>query len=124
MYRVAEIENASYWTGPEYQILDDGNHRDGRNNSTSAGALYALYSPNDDKVVKPVGEWNTARIVIQGEHVEHWLNGKKIVEATFGSDDWKEKVADSKFAPGSTSEPSARGTWRSRPTGLRSTSAA
>ncbi len=39
MYRVAEIENASYWTGPEYQILDDGNHRDGRNNSTSAGAL-------------------------------------------------------------------------------------
>jgi hypothetical protein len=99
MYRVAEIENASYWTGPEYQILDDGNHRDGRNNSTSAGALYALYSPNDDKVVKPVGEWNTARIVIQGEHVEHWLNGKKIVEATFGSDDWKEKVADSKFAP-------------------------
>ncbi len=99
MYRVTEVENASYWTGPEYQILDDGAHRDGRNTTTSAGSLYALYAPKEGKTLRPVGEWNTARIVIRGETVEHWLNGEKIVEATFGSDDWKEKVAHSKFAP-------------------------
>ena len=99
MYRVTEVENASYWTGPEYQILDDGAHRDGRNTTTSAGSLYALYAPNDKKLVNPVGEWNTGRIVINGDRVEHWLNGEKIVEATFGSENWKERVAASKFAP-------------------------
>jgi len=96
MYRVAETEDAPYMTGPEYQILDNAGHADGKHKETSAASCYALYAPSED-ATKPVGEWNQARIVVNGNHVEHWLNGKKVVEYDFGSDDWKEHVAAGKF---------------------------
>ncbi len=86
-----------YWTGPEYQLLDDANAPDGRSRLTSAGAAYGLY-PAPDGVVHPAGEWNTTRIVVKGHHVEHWLNGTKLLEYTLQSDDWTAKVAASKFA--------------------------
>ena len=96
MYRVSMGDGAPYLSGPEFQILDDANHNDGRNEKTSAGSLYALYKPSGQQL-KPVGQWNTAKIVLNGNHVEHWLNGKKVVDAEIGGDDWNERVAASKF---------------------------
>jgi hypothetical protein len=96
MYRVTEDAEASYETGPEYQVLDDAVHADGKNRLTSAGAAYGLYA-QPEGLLKPVGEWNTAKIVVNGNHVEHWLNGTKGVEYELGSPDWTAKVAASKF---------------------------
>jgi hypothetical protein len=96
MYRVSEKEDAPYYTGPEYQILDNAKHEDGKNPKTSAASCYALYAPTKD-VCKPVGEWNHARILVKDNHVEHWLNDVKVVEYDFGSKDWKDRVAASKF---------------------------
>jgi hypothetical protein len=95
-YRVADGPGQTYETGPEMQVLDDERHRDGSSRLTSAGALYGLY-PAPAGAVKPAGEWNTARIVVSGLHVEHWLNGVKTAEAEMGSADWNERVANSKF---------------------------
>ena len=50
-------------------------------------------------MVRPVGEWNQVRIVVDGDHVEHWLNGTRLLEYELGSADWQARVADSKFAP-------------------------
>jgi Domain of Unknown Function (DUF1080) len=96
MYRVSETENAPFFTGPEYQVLDNKKHPDGRSKLTSAASCYALYAPSED-ATKPVGEWNKARILVNGNKVEHWLNGKKVVEYEFGSDDWTTRVGKSKF---------------------------
>jgi hypothetical protein len=87
-----------YYSAPEYQLLDDDKHPDGKNGPThQCGANYDLIAPSK-KLCKPVGEWNTTRIVVHGPHVEHWLNGEKIVEYELWSDAWKELVAKSKFA--------------------------
>jgi hypothetical protein len=56
-----------------------------------------MYAPHD-KVLRPVGEYNKVRLVINDGHVEHWLNGAKIVEYDIGSDDWNARIAKSKFA--------------------------
>lgn len=95
-YRVTEKADATYETGPEMQVLDDARHRDGSSRLTSAGALYGLY-PALAGAVKPAGEWNAARVVVNRGHVEHWLNGVKTAEAEIGSDDWNQRVANSKF---------------------------
>jgi hypothetical protein len=96
-YRAIEGQNIIYQYAPEYQLLDDPNHADGRNELTSAGANYGL-NPAPRGVVKPAGEWNTTRIIVRGNKVEHWLNGQKIVDYELGSEDWKQRVAASKFA--------------------------
>jgi hypothetical protein len=96
MYRVTEEADAPYGSGPEYQILDNIGHADGRNPKTSAASCYALYAPSED-ATKPVGEWNQTRLVCNGPHVEHWLNGKKVVTYEIGSEDWNKRVAESKF---------------------------
>ncbi len=98
-YGVREIEGheVAYLTGIEMQVLDDDLHPDGQNPKTSAGSCYALYPPTAD-VVRPVGEYNTARLIVDNKHAEHWLNGQKVAEYTIGSADWKERIAASKFA--------------------------
>jgi hypothetical protein len=97
MYRVGESEGASYMTGPEFQVLDDAGH--GEVNALHAvGSLYGLY-PAEGKKPRPAGEWNDARIVVNGDRVEHWLNGTKVVTADLMSDDWNARVAKTKFAP-------------------------
>jgi hypothetical protein len=96
-YRAADGAKAIYWSAPEMQVLDDARHVDGRSTLTSAGSAYGLY-PVPRGVVKPAGEWNRVRLVINGNHVEHWLNDVKVVEYQLGSADWAERVADSKFA--------------------------
>jgi hypothetical protein len=97
-YRGTREYDYIYWSAPEYQLLDDAKHPDGKNRLTSAAAAYALYAA-PPQLVKPAGEWNTARIVVKGAHVEHWLNGTKVVSYELWSKDWKSKVAASKFAP-------------------------
>lgn len=84
--------------GLEYQILDDENHRDGKLPSHRAASLYDLFAAPDDKPIKPVGEWNSGRIVAKGNHIEHWLNGKKILEVEYGSAAWNAAFAASKYA--------------------------
>jgi 3-keto-disaccharide hydrolase len=96
LYRGTEEYDHIYWSAPEYQLLDDAAHADGKNRLTSAGSAYALYPPPAG-VVKPAGEWNSSRIVARGAHVEHWLNGKKVVEYELWSPDWEAKVKASKF---------------------------
>ena len=95
-YRGIEGPEAIYYSAPEMQVLDDTGHADGQSELTSAGAVYGLY-PAPRGIVKPVGEWNTARILVQGNHVEHWLNGKRIAAYELGSADWSARVAQSKF---------------------------
>lgn len=96
-YRGTEEYDRIYWTGTEYQLLDDPNAPDGRSRLTAAGSVYGLY-PAPEGVVKPAGEWNASRIVARGAHVEHWLNGRKLAEYEAGSADWEAKVKASKFA--------------------------
>ena len=96
MYDVAETEPETYFTGPEMQVLDNEGHKDGLKPETSAGALYALVAPSAN-VARPAGQWNKARIVKKGNHVEHWLNGTKIVEYELGSADLAARIANSKF---------------------------
>lgn len=95
-YRGTEEYDHIYWSAPEYQLLDDANAPDGKNRLTSAAAAYAVYPPPAG-VVKPAGEWNSTRIIVNGAHVEHWLNGQKVVDYELWSPDWKAKVAASKF---------------------------
>jgi hypothetical protein len=96
MYRVTEEAGETYQTGPEMQVLDDARHPDGGSRLTAAGAVYGLY-PAPVGAVKPAGEWNAARIVARGNHVEHWLNGVEVAAYELGSPDWKARVAGSKF---------------------------
>jgi hypothetical protein len=96
MFRVTEEHNWPWESGAEVQVLDNIGHVDGKNPLTSAGANYALHAPARD-VTRPVGEWNEVRLVVDGSHVEHWLNGTKVVEYELWSDEWKALVAGSKF---------------------------
>lgn len=95
--------NKGYGYGLEYQILDDRNHPwmlEGKmkpNDYHTIGALYEIYPASPDKRPSPLGLWNESMIVCQGSHVEHWLNGQKILEYDRGSDDFKAKIAESKF---------------------------
>jgi hypothetical protein len=84
-------------TGPEMQVLDNARPKDGRDAKTSAGSNYALHAPIRD-VTRPVGEYNAVRLIVNGTHIEHWLNGVKILEYEIGSPDWEALVAASKFA--------------------------
>ncbi len=95
-YWAHEASEKIYHNAPEYQVLDNVGHRDGLSPLTASGSLYGLY-PAPIDLVKPVGEWNHTRIVARGSRVEHWLNGVRVVQADFNSDELKAKVAASKF---------------------------
>jgi hypothetical protein len=86
--------------GFEYQILDDAlnpDARNGRDGNRTLGSLYDLYPPSPDKPVNPVGSWNTALITCHGPRVEHWLNGRKILEYTRFTPEFRQRVEASKF---------------------------
>jgi 3-keto-disaccharide hydrolase len=96
LYRVVEVPGEPSWhSGPEMQILDDPTYPESHPQN-AAGALYDLI-PAKDKVVHPAGEWNKVRVLVRGNHVEHWLNGKKVVEYELGTDELKKMIAGSKF---------------------------
>lgn len=96
-YRAAELPSPEpiWHSAPELQILDDGAHPSATP-QTLTGSLYDLVAPVN-KVLRPVGEWNEARVVMRGSHVEHWLNGRKVLEYELGSDALRAQIAASKF---------------------------
>jgi hypothetical protein len=97
MYHVVESAEPAWTSGPEYQLLDDSGHPDGADPTTSAAALYDLIAPGPAKRLAPVGEDNVSRIVVRDGHVEHWLNGERVVAYDWRSDDVLALVAASKF---------------------------
>ena len=96
-YRGTREYDHIYWSAPEYQLLDDANTEDGKSPLTAAGSDYGLYGVPPG-VAKPYDHWNKTRLIVRGNHVEHWLNGVRVVEYDFSSDDWKKRVAGSKFS--------------------------
>jgi Domain of Unknown Function (DUF1080) len=96
MFHVSEDEAETYITGPEMQIVDDANTEDGANPKTCAGSLYDLIAPTN-RLCHPAGKWNRIRLVVQGNHVEYWMNGAKILEYELGSESLKTLIANSKF---------------------------
>jgi hypothetical protein len=101
-YNVSEDMSTAYppkyaALGFEYQILDDEGHPDAQvGDSHTAAALYDLIAP-EGKNPKPVGEFNTARVVFQGNHGEHWLNGVKVLEFDLETPQMDEIIAASKY---------------------------
>ncbi|MFL5611123.1 MAG: DUF1080 domain-containing protein [Gemmatimonadaceae bacterium] len=83
--------------GFEYQMLDDSLHEDNKVPSHRAGALYDLIPPNSSKRLRPVGEWNSSRIIFRGNHGEHWLNGSKVVDFDLGTPQMDSLLALSKY---------------------------
>lgn len=96
LYRVVEQQVPSWHSGPEMQIIDDTGHP-GVVPLNSTGALYDLVAPNDKKRLLGAGEWNAGRIVMKGSHVEHWLNGAKVVDCDLDSPALRERIVGSKF---------------------------
>ena len=91
LYHVIENKKfkTPYLTGPEYQLIDDIGFPQKLETWQMTGADYAMHPANPTlKKLKPVGEWNTTRIIFDNGHVEHWLNGKKIVEFEAWTPDW------------------------------------
>ena len=98
-FGVTEEVDAPVWhSGPEFQILHNADHRDGRAPITAAGSNYAVHPPAAD-VTRPVGEWNTSRLIVDRGRVEHWMNGMHLLTYQLGDADWQARVAASKFAP-------------------------
>lgn len=98
-YHVVESEeyHSPYQTGPEYQILDDVGFPDPLEEWQKTGADYAMHLPNDQKILKPVGEWNSTKIIFNKGKAEHWLNGKKILEFDKFSEDWQKRRDSGKW---------------------------
>jgi hypothetical protein len=96
LYRGTEDNDYIWQSAPEMQILDNDRHSDGKREETSAGSVFDVY-PVAHRFVHPAGQWNSVRIVANGNHIEHWMNGQKVVDYTINSDDWKAKVAASKW---------------------------
>ena len=97
LYRVDESAAAAWQSGPEMQLLDDRMHPDGRTPQTSSGALYGVV-PSRPKPPCRAGVFNTARVLVLGGHVEHWLNGTRVMVCDLASEDFRSRVARSKFA--------------------------
>ena len=96
IYRVGLGDQAPARSGPEYQILDNARAKDNKVNTHHAGALYDLVAPPKD-VSRPVGQWNEARIRVQGWKIQHWLNGTKLVDIDLASPAGQALIQGSKF---------------------------
>ena len=95
-YRVKDYGKQTL--GLEYQILDDAHPSYAKlsGNKMTAG-LYDIYEPSPRRFLRPIGEYNSGRIVVNGQHIEHWLNGHRVLTAVVGSDEWNLRIAASKF---------------------------
>jgi len=82
---------APYETGPEYQLIDDIGFPDPLEEWQKTGADYAMFTAGDEKILHPVGEWNLSKIVFDNGHVEHRLNGVKIIEFEAWSEEWDQR---------------------------------
>ena len=100
-YHLKEGFNTPYEVGPEYQLLDDDGWEKINNatlgESQKAGADYAMYSPNKNKILNPAEQWNSSKIVFTTDKVEHWLNGQMILSFVPWSEDWYKRKNESKW---------------------------
>jgi hypothetical protein len=96
IFRATEDYDKPYFTGPEYQVLDDGGYPGEVKEQNFTAANYDMQAPIN-KSMNPVGEWNSSKIVANGNHIEHWLNGAKVLEYEIGSDEWNKQRAASKW---------------------------
>ena len=95
-YRVIEDDDVMWHMAPEYQIIDNAYNNEPLKPTQHAGANYDLHPPSRD-VTRPIGSWNETRVLARGAHVEHWLNGVKVVEYELWTPDWERRVRESKF---------------------------
>ena len=128
LYKVTEKPEIkrTVFSAPEYQIIDDNGYifRNGKGEQMKVdakgetlklhdvqltGANYDMNPPSDLTAVKAPGEWNTGRIVVNKNHIEHYINGKKVVDYQYGDDNWKTLVKKSKFADWPYAVPHATG---------------
>lgn len=96
MYHVTEEYDAPYLSGPEYQIIDDEGFPDKLEDWQKTAADYAMYTTSS-RPVKPIGEYNHTKIVFNKGHVEHWLNGVKVLEFEAWSPDWYDRKNKGKW---------------------------
>jgi hypothetical protein len=96
MYLVNEDNDEAFLSGPEYQLIDDAGYPEKIEPYQHTGSNYAMQAPSVD-ATKKAGEWNNTKIIVKNGHVEHWLNGKKIVEYTLGSAEWKKQKTAGKW---------------------------
>jgi len=96
MYHVSEEFDEPYLSGPEYQLMDDIGYKGELTELTKLGGVFGMYA-SANKTLKPIGEWNQSMIVVTGTHVEHWLNGSKILAYEIGSEDWEKRKAAGKW---------------------------
>jgi len=99
MYHVIEDPKykGPYETGPEYQLIDDIGFPGKLEEWQKTGADYAMNLTNDKKKLNPAGEWNISKILFNNGHVEHWLNGEKIVEFQAWNDAWNKERKEGKW---------------------------
>lgn len=96
IYMVTEENSASFESGPEYQLIDDIGYPAKLSDKQLSGANYDMHAPTA-KVAKPAGEFNQTKIVINKGHVEHWLNGTKVVDYQLWTPEWEQLKANSKW---------------------------
>ncbi len=98
MFHVLENDQVKTpWnSGPEMQVLDNAKHPDAKIKTHRAGDNYDLQSSSEE-TVKPAMQWNKAKLIVNQGKVEHWLNGKKVVEYQLGSPEWEAQFQKSKF---------------------------
>ncbi|MBC7849595.1 MAG: DUF1080 domain-containing protein [Chitinophagaceae bacterium] len=96
VYRCTEDNGATYESGPEFQLIDDLGYPGKLSDKQLSGANYDMHAPTL-KVVKPAGEFNNSKIIVNKAHVEHWLNGVKVVEYELWSPEWEATKAISKW---------------------------
>lgn len=97
IYRATEEFERAYLSGPEYQVIDDKNYPGELSATQTSGSNYDMHAAPEDKAINPPGEWNTGRILANGNHVEHWLNDQKVAEYEINSEDWIKRKAESKW---------------------------
>jgi hypothetical protein len=96
IYMVTEDNGATYESGPEYQLIDDLGYPAKLDDKQLSGSNYDMNAPSE-KVAKPAGEFNHTKIVINKGHVEHWLNGTKVVDYQLWTPEWEKTKANSKW---------------------------
>ncbi len=95
-YRVTDEYDKPYWSGPEYQLRDEAMDPKQENLTLASASAYGLYAPPGGGT-KPLGEWNSARIVVNCTAVQHWLNGRQVVAYDLSSPEWAARVKAGKF---------------------------
>ena len=91
------LEDESSAIGHEYQLIDDERHADAKIGPHRQTAAFYDVLPATERPIKPAGEWNTSQVIVKGMHVEHWLNGKRVLQYELDSPALRAAIAKSKF---------------------------